>query len=61
MLNHGLELDDHELSRFILSEDIVRAYRTGEKGDFRQLRQMLTLYVEKNLLEDNGIEYIEAR
>lgn len=61
VLNHGLELDNHELSRFILSEDIVRAYRTGDKSDFRQLRQMLTLYVEKNLLKDNGIEYIEAR
>lgn len=61
VLNHGLDLSDHELARYILSKDIVRAYRMGEMREFRQLRQMLTLYFEKKLLEDNGIDYFETR
>jgi hypothetical protein len=61
VLNHGVDASDHELSRLILSEDIVKAYRTGEMRDFKQLRQLLTLYVEKNLLDDVGIEYFDEK
>lgn len=59
VLNHGMDASDDELSRMILSEDIVKAYRTKEMRDFRQLRQLFTLYVEKNLLDDVGIAYYE--
>jgi hypothetical protein len=61
VLNRGVDKDCRELSRLMLSEEIVRAYRTGDMKDFKQLRQVQTLNVEKVLLEDNGISYSEER
>lgn len=61
VLNHGANKDSNELSRLMLSEDIVRAYRTGDIREFRRIRQLQTLNVEKKLLEDNGIEYNEEK
>lgn len=60
VLNRGVNKSDQELSRLMLSEDIVRAYRAEEMILFKQSREKLTIDVERNLLKDYEIECIEA-
>lgn len=59
VMNRGANMDGHDLSRLALSEDIVRAYRTGDLREFKRLRKTLILNMEKSLLADNGITCIE--
>lgn len=61
VLNHDLDLVEDELSRFMLSKKMVKAYRMGNLREFRKLRQELLLFVEKAFLNDNSLTFQESR
>ncbi len=55
ILNHNVDVNSETLSRLMLSESMVYAYRRGSLKEFKRLRQEKTIEVEKLLLEDNEI------